>query len=95
MSEPQVTRTVTVANRHGLHLRAALLVLNTARRFDAKISLLTPERQRADATDVLQVMSLGAEPGCSLVLEATGKEAEAAVEALAKLFADRFHEDDA
>ncbi len=94
MSELKATRTVTVSNRQGLHLRAALLVVNLVRRFRAKVTLFTEERQKADAGEVLEIMSLGADLGRQVFLEAVGEEAEAAVEALAKLFADKFHEDD-
>jgi len=43
---------------------------------------------------VLEIMSLGADRGRQVFLEAVGEEAEAVVEALAKLFAEKFHEDD-
>ena len=59
MSELKATRTVTVSNRQGLHLRTALLVVNLVRQFRAKVTLVTEERQRADAGEVLEIMSLG------------------------------------
>ncbi len=83
-----------MANRAGLHARAALLVANCVRQFQAKVELVMG-RERVDALDMLQVLSLGAAQGRSIQLEATGAEAEAVLESLARLFAARFHEDEA
>jgi len=93
MNPAQASRTVTVANRAGLHARAALLVANCVREFQAKVELVM-DRQRVDALDMLQVLSLGAGQGQSITLEATGVEAEAVLDSLERLFAARFHEDD-
>ena len=48
--------------------------------------------QRVDATDVLQIISLCALEGEQLLLEATGSDADAALEALAELFENGFDE---
>lgn len=92
MSEPAVTRTVTVANIAGMHLRAALMVVNEAKRFDARV-LIAKENHQVEATDVWNVMSLGAAQGEQLVLEGVGNEAQAAVDALEQLFLRKFDED--
>jgi phosphocarrier protein NPr len=94
MDQPQATRTVTVANRAGLHARAALMVFNLMRSFPAKVEIVM-DRQRARADDILQMTTLGATQGQELIIEATGPKAEAALDALAQLFAAGFHEDDA
>jgi len=91
MSDCKTTRTVKVVNRDGIHLRAASLVAKTVRRFRARVELVK-DRHRVDGTDVLQIISLGAGQGHELVLEATGPEADAAVEALVQLFAGKFGE---
>ena len=49
--------------------------------------------ERVEATDVLQILSLGSGPGEQLSLEASGEEAEAALETLEKMFLDKFGED--
>ena len=94
MDEPKRTRTVTVANRAGLHARAALMVFNLVRQFDAQVEIVL-DRQRANAGEVLSMLCLRAERGQELLLEATGSQAEEAVAALADLIAAGFHEDDA
>lgn len=93
MDELKVTRTVTVVNRSGMHLRAALMVFNLVRAFSAKVEIVM-DRQRARGDDILQMTTLGAAQGQELTLEATGLGAEAALDALAQLFAAGFHEED-
>ncbi len=93
MDQTKVTRTVTVTNSEGIHARTAVLIAGMAKRFDAEV-FLSKGAERGAATDVLQILSLATECGQQLVLEATGPEAEAAVEALARLVSNGFAEND-
>ncbi len=93
MSEPKATRTVAVSNPQGVHARAATLIADLVRNFSAKVVLIK-ENDRVEATDVLQILSLGTGQGEQLLLEATGNDAEKVLDALAELFAENFHEDD-
>lgn len=87
------SRTVLVANPEGLHARAALLVRELAQRFQAKVEI-SKGPLRVDATDVLQMLSLCAEQGEQLVLEASGEQADAVLDELVQLFARQFETDD-
>lgn len=84
MVENTITRTVTVRNRQGIHARPATLIAQLGRRFDAQI-VLVKDHERALCTDVLHVLALGLLAGQSLTVEATGPQAEEAVEAMARL----------
>ena len=75
MPEPALKRTVTVANRAGLHVRAAVMIVTEARKFDARV-VIAKGRHEVEATDVLQMMSLGAAQGEQLSLEGSGNEAQ-------------------
>jgi phosphotransferase system HPr (HPr) family protein len=92
MPEPALNRTVTVANRAGLHARAALMVVTEARKFDARV-VIAKGLYEVEATDMLQVMSLGAAQGEQLSLEGSGSEAQEAVDAIEQLFLRKFDED--
>ncbi len=92
MPEPALKRTVTVANQAGLHARAAVMIVTEARKFDARI-VIAKGLHEVEATDVLQMMSLGDAQGEQLSLEGSGNEAQAAVEALEQLFLRKFDED--
>ena len=92
MSEPAATRTVVVTNRQGIHARPASEIAKLARTFDAKV-VIAKDFEQVDATDVLQLLMLGAGQGESLRLEATGRQAEEALDALEQLFVRNFDED--
>ena len=89
MSENTATRTVVVSLPEGLCLRPSYSVAQLARDFKSRIEIVK-DGERAIATDVLQVISLGSPCGTQLVLEATGPDAEEALDALEKLFANDF-----
>ncbi len=92
MPEPALKRTIVVANRAGLHARAAVLVVTEARKFKARITI-TKGTQEVDATDVLQMMTLGAAQGEELSLEGSGDDAQQAVDAVEQLFLRKFDEE--
>jgi phosphotransferase system HPr (HPr) family protein len=93
MSEPALKRTVVVANRAGLHARAAVMVVTEARKHKARV-VISKGLHSVDATDVLQMMSLGAAQGEELLLEGTGDGAQQAVDAVEQLFLRKFDEED-
>jgi phosphocarrier protein HPr len=92
MPEPALKRTVIVANQAGLHARAAVMVVTEAKKFKARI-VLTKGLHEVDATEVLQMMSLGAAQGEELSLEASGDDAAEAADAIEQLFLRKFDED--
>ena len=95
MSQNTATRLVSITNSEGLHLRAARSVADTVRRFESQVCLIK-DGERVEATEVLQMLSLGVAEGEQLSLEAAGRDAEQVIEALAELFAENFamHEED-
>lgn len=92
MPEPALKRTVTVANLAGLHMRAVGMIVTEARKFDARV-VIAKGPQEVEATDMLQVMTLGAVQGEQLTLAGFGREAQAAVEAIEQLFLRKFDEE--
>lgn len=82
---------VTIANRLGLHARAAARFVQTAATFAAEIGV-DKAGKRVDGKSIMGLMMLAASQGTELELSATGKDEEAALAALAKLVADRFGE---
>jgi phosphotransferase system HPr (HPr) family protein len=92
MPEPVLNRIVTVANQAGLHLRAVLMIVTEARKFDARV-VIAKGLHEVEATEMWQVMSLGAAQGEQLSLEGSGNQAQAAVDAIEQLFLRKFDED--
>jgi phosphocarrier protein len=89
---PAATRTVTIVNRRGLHARAAARFVKTAERFKAEVTVVRKD-QAVSGLSIMGLMMLAAGPGSTLELRASGEEADAALDALAKLVADKFDED--
>jgi phosphocarrier protein HPr len=84
--------TVEVINRLGLHLRAATKLAETARSFQSKVTIVGSGGQ-ADARSVINLMMLGAAIGSRLKVRVEGADARAALDAIQRLFQDRFGED--
>ncbi|HZZ70797.1 MAG TPA: HPr family phosphocarrier protein [Pirellulales bacterium] len=88
-----VARNVTVTNTEGLHVRPCDLIQKLARKFTAQIEIVCGS-ERVDAKSILSLLSIAASAprGTGLTIEASGADAEAALEALAELFARNFDE---
>ena len=81
-------RTVLLAGRSGLHLRAAARIAEAAARQAVPVTVRTGQRPSAVPADsVLALLSLGALCGTELILEAYGRGADVALENLAALLA--------
>ena len=88
-SQETVSREVVVGIEQGLHARPADLVAREARKWQSRIELVA-ERQRADGKSILDLLTLAAEAGTRLVVEATGPDAREAVDAIGRLFDRNF-----
>ena len=86
------TRTVTLANQTGFHVRPATLFMETANKFRAAVSVVK-EQQTADGKSAISLMLLQATAGTRLTIAAEGEDEVAAVDALVDLVERRFGED--
>ena len=93
LGQETLTREVVVANSQGLHARPADMLAREARKWQSRIELVA-DAQRADGKCILEVLTLAAEAGTRLVVEATGPDARQALEAVGSLFERRFNEQD-
>ncbi len=92
MSEQTVIRQVVVGMRQGLHARPADMLAREARKWQSRIELVAGS-QRADGKSILEVLTLAAEAGTHVVIEATGPDADEAIDAIGGLFERNFDED--
>lgn len=81
---------VTVRNPQGLHARPADLFVRRASQFESRIDLIK-DGERVDGKSILGVLTLVAEQGTELKIEARGPDADRAVAALVELFEKDFH----
>ena len=92
-SAPQTAcRIATICNQRGLHARAAARFVKTAGLFEAEV-WVRKNGIEVSGRSIMGLMMLAAAPGAVIELSATGREAEAAVTALAKLIECKFDED--
>jgi len=92
MSGTSLRRTVEIINERGLHARASAKFVKLAAQFDASVKV-SRDGHTVDAQSIMGLMMLGAGIGSTIDLEASGPQAEGAMDALTQLIADRFHEE--
>ena len=86
-----LSRTLLIVNQRGLHARASRKLAELALAYDARITVRR-EDDVADATSLMDLMMLGAALGCEIEVIAEGPQAADALEAIARLVADKFGE---
>ena len=87
-----VSKEVVIKNRAGIHARPAALIVQTANEFDCQI-YLEKEDTRINSKSIMGIITLGAAFNSRLLVVAEGKDEEDAVEAIARLFENRFEEE--
>lgn len=88
-----LSRELPIINRKGLHARASAKFVQCAERFEADITV-TKDGQSVSGSSIMGLMMLAAGIGSSILVETSGPDAQAAMEAIATLLADRFGEDE-
>lgn len=91
LSDGTVRADVEIVNRLGLHARAAARFVETASRFAAEVSVTNAD-ESVSGKSILGLMMLAAAEGTILTLIAVGPDADDAIDTLAELIAQRFHE---
>jgi phosphocarrier protein HPr len=87
-----LVKELDIVNQRGLHARASAKFVKCAEGFDANIQV-TRDGQTVPATSIMGLMMLAAAMGTSITVEASGPEADKAVDALSALVASKFDED--
>ena len=80
-----------IVNKLGLHARAAAKLTHLASGFQSEIWISRSGR-RVNAKSIMGVMMLAAGQGTTVVIDAEGADAAAAIEALLKLIREKFGE---
>ena len=84
-------RRVTIVNRRGLHARAAARFVKVAEQFHAEIAVAKDD-MTVCGTSIMGLMMLAAAQGSTLEIRTGGREAEAALAALAAFVESGFDE---
>jgi phosphocarrier protein HPr len=88
-----LVRVLPIANRKGLHARASAKFVQTVDRFDSDVTV-TRCGETVGGTSIMGLLTLAAAQGTSITVTAKGADAEACLEAITQLLAQRFGEDE-
>lgn len=93
MDEPERPRAkAKIINKKGLHARASAKVVEATARFKSHITVRFGDT-KVDADSILDLMMLAAGVGAEIEFEASGPDAEDAVNAMVALVEAKFGED--
>lgn len=85
-------RVLDICNEKGLHARASAKFAEVAGRFDADVRV-TRDQMTVSAVSIMGLLMLAAAKGSEIHVASRGPDAEAALDALDALVADRFGEE--
>jgi phosphocarrier protein HPr len=88
-----VARDLLIVNKKGLHARAAAKFVQCADRFDAEVTV-SKDSNTVGGTSIMGLMMLAAGLGSHIHVTVKGREATAALSALADLVGNRFGEEE-
>ena len=81
-----------IINKRGLHARASAKFVQMVERFNAEV-WVTRGGETVGGTSIMGLMMLAAGPGTTIIVSATGPEAQAAIDAITELVASKFNEE--
>ncbi|MBP0582418.1 HPr family phosphocarrier protein [Labrys sp. LIt4] len=87
-----IVRILPIINLKGLHARASAKFVQTAEGFDATVKV-TRCGETVGGQSIMGLMMLAAARGTSIVVETAGHDAQACMDALEALLADKFGEE--
>ncbi len=88
----ELRRVVVIANRRGLHARAAAKFVKLAGSFDTVVAVARDDVVVCGVS-IMGLMMLAAAPGAEIELRASGRQAAPAIAALAERVGNGFDED--
>jgi phosphocarrier protein HPr len=92
-AEAGLSREFPIINKKGLHARATAKFVQCCEKYDAEITV-SKDGETVGGSSIMGILTLGAGLGSSITVTASGPQAEAALDALEALVANRFGEDE-
>ena len=84
-------REAKIVNKLGIHARPAAEIVKAAGKFKSNITIVRDDLE-VNAKSIMGVMMLAAECGATITLRANGEDADAALDALCAVIANKFGE---
>ena len=87
-----ITKQVIIGNRAGIHARPAAMFVKVANKFKSDITL-SKDDDEINAKSIMGIITLAATYQTVLTLKADGADEAEAVEAISKIFENKFEEE--
>src|SRR3974390_2849114 len=87
-----ISRELPIINKRGLHARASAKFVQMVERFEADV-WVTKGSETVGGTSIMGLLMLSAGPGTSIIVSASGPQAQAALDAITELVAGKFNEE--
>ncbi len=87
-----ITKQVVIGNRAGIHARTAAMIVKVANKFKSDITL-SKDDDEINAKSIMGIITLAATYQTVLTLKADGTDEAEAVEAISKIFENKFEEE--
>lgn len=87
-----ITKTVTVVNAEGMHMRPAGMIAKLAKEHSESEVIMKANGKEIKAKAVMQIMAAGIKKGTEVELVVTGGDEQAVIDEFAKMFEDGFGE---
>ncbi len=91
--EGAMVRELPIINRRGLHARASAKFVQTVERFDADVTV-TRCGETVGGRSIMGLLTLAAAKGTTITVTSKGPDAQACLDAIARLVSGRFGEDE-
>ena len=88
----KIVREYVIQNRYGIHARPAAMLVKTASKFQADVTL-EKGAVRVSGKSIMGLMTMEASCGAKIRVVAEGVDAEQALDEIARLFANKFYEE--
>jgi multiphosphoryl transfer protein len=85
-----------IVNHTGLHARSAVLLIRTAREYNAKVNIRINDgtQVQLNGNNILEILKVGGKAGDRLIVETEGKDARKALKAIGSIIQSGFGEMD-
>ncbi len=91
-NNPRIVREYVIRNRYGIHARPAAMLVKTASKFQADVTL-EKGAIRVSGKSIMGLMTMEASCGAKIKIVAEGVDAEQALDEIERLFANKFYEE--
>jgi len=89
---PKIEKTLIVQNQLGLHARAAAELVKVTSEFRSEVTL-NKDGLQVNGKSIMGIMMLAASKGSKVKVTIEGPDAEACMQAVEKIFREKFGED--